>query len=160
MVVKTARCYTPVFICKVIFDYTSCRAVPSIRRKNEYFRDGRRADRPCLEHRGIGAIIGTACSGSGGVIDEIAIYRILGIAFLVGLPVALIYSILPARNVIRRRIRWTAIAFIGIGTCFGGFAASWPGPNSITSVMMLGGLVMFLSAAFFFGRSFLPKKSN
>ena len=113
-----------------------------------------------LEPGRIGGIIGTECSGSRSVIDEIAIYRIVGITFLVGLPVALIYIILPARNVIRQRIRWIAIAFIGIGTCFVGLVASWPGPNSITGVMMLGGLVMFLGAAFFFVRSFLSKKSN
>ena len=94
------------------------------------------------------------------MIDEIAIYRIVGVVFLVGLPVALIFIILPARTVRRRRIRWVAIAFIGIGSCFVGLAASWPGPNSITGAMMLGGLVMFLGAAFFFVRSFLSKKAN
>ncbi len=94
------------------------------------------------------------------MIDEIAIYRIVLLTFLVGLPFALIYIILPARNVMRLRIRWIAIAFIGIGTCFVGWAASWPGPNAITGVMMLGGLVMFVCAGFFFVRSFLPKKSS
>jgi hypothetical protein len=108
----------------------------------------------------IGGIIGTECCGSGGVIDEILLYRITEVIFLVGLPVALIYIILPARNAIRQRIRWIAIAFIGIGTCFIGLLASWPGPNSITGTMMLGGLVMFLCAAFFFVRSFLSKKSS
>jgi hypothetical protein len=94
------------------------------------------------------------------VIDEIAIYRIIEIIFLVGLPVALFCIILPARNAIRQRIRWIAIGFIGIGTCFVGLLASWPGPNSITGAMILGGLVMFLGAAFFFVRSLLPKKSS
>lgn len=94
------------------------------------------------------------------MIDEIAIYRIVLLTLLVGLPVALIYIILPARNVMRLRIRWIAIAFIGIGTCFVGWAASWPGPNGITGVMMLGGLVMFVCAGFLFVRSFLPKKSS
>lgn len=93
-----------------------------------------------LEPGRIGGIIGTECSGSDGVIDEIAIYRIVGVTFLIGLPAALIYIILAARNVIRQLIRWIAIAFIGIGTCFVGLVPSWPGPHSIRGVMMLGGV--------------------
>ena len=94
------------------------------------------------------------------MIDEVEIYRIVAATFLGGLPVALMYIVLPARTVMRQRVRWIAIGFIGIGTCFIGLVLSWPGPNSVTGVMMLGGLVMFLGSAFFFVRSFLPKKSN
>jgi hypothetical protein len=99
--------------------------------------------------------------GNSKVIDEIEMYRIAGVTFLAGLPVAILLTILPARTQLRKRIRLAAAAFIGIGTCFMGFALSWPGPNSITDIMMLGGLVVFLASAFFFTRSFLaPGKLN
>jgi hypothetical protein len=94
------------------------------------------------------------------MIDEIMIYRVVGYVFLAGLPVALIYIILPARTQARKRIRWGAAAFVGFGICFVGLAASWPGPNSITTVMILGGLFTFLVSAcglvrscFFSGKS-------
>jgi hypothetical protein len=44
-----------------------------------------------LEPGRIDGIIGTECSGGGAVIDEIAIYRIIEIIFLVGLPVAFLH---------------------------------------------------------------------
>jgi len=84
--------------------------------------------------------------------DEVMIYRVVG--------VALIYVILPARTAVRKRIRWGAAAFIGFGVCFVGWAASWPGPDSITAVMILVGLLTFLvsvcglaRACFFSGKS-------
>jgi F0F1-type ATP synthase assembly protein I len=78
------------------------------------------------------------------MIDEIRIYRAVSIAFLAGLPIALVYIILPARTPVRKRIRWGAGAFVGFGICFVGWASSWPGPNSITLVMIFGGLFTFL----------------
>ena len=94
------------------------------------------------------------------MIDEVRIYHIVGVGFLAGLPVALIYIVLPARTVLRKRFRWIAGAFIGFGTCFMRWASSWPGPNSITLVMMFGGLILFLASGFFFVRSFSrPRKS-
>ena len=95
------------------------------------------------------------------MIDEIMIYRIIGVAFLAGLPVAFIYIVLPARTPVRRRIRWGSAAFVGFGVCFVGWVASWPGPNSITLVMMLGGLLTFLVSACCFVRScFSSRKSS
>jgi hypothetical protein len=94
------------------------------------------------------------------MIDEIMVYRIVVIAFLVGLPIALFYIILPARTLVRKRIRWGAAAFIGFGACFVGLVASWPGLSSFTTVIILGGLLTFLAAAccllrscFFSGKS-------
>jgi hypothetical protein len=85
---------------------------------------------------------------------EILIYRIAGRAFLICLPVALALIILPARSELRKRLRWSALAFIGLGTIFIGWAASWPGPNAVTSVMMFGGLVAFGTGSFCLTRSF------
>ena len=84
------------------------------------------------------------------MINEVVIYRIGGIIFLAGLPVALIFAALPARTMMRRRLRLIAMMFIGGGICFVGFAASWPGPNSVTITMMLGGLLTFITAALCF----------
>jgi len=75
---------------------------------------------------------------------EILIYRVVGIGFLICLPVALTFVVLPARTLLRKRLRWSAVAFIGLGSLFVGWAASWPGPNTITSVMMFGGLIAFV----------------
>lgn len=85
---------------------------------------------------------------------EILVYRILGLAFLICLPVALAFIILPARSLLRKRIRWGAVAFIGLGFLFVGMAASWPGPNTITLLMMLGGLVALATGSFCLTRSF------
>jgi hypothetical protein len=98
---------------------------------------------------------------SSAVINEVVIYKIGGIIFLAGLPVALIFAVLPARTMMRKRVRSIAMMFIGGGICFVGFVASWPGPNSVTIAMMLGGLLTFITAAFCFARSyFSPKTSN
>ena len=86
--------------------------------------------------------------------SEILIYRIIGFAFLICLPVALVFVILPARSQIRKRLRWGAVAFIGLGILFVGWAASWPGPNTITLAMMFGGLVAFATGSFCLTRSF------
>jgi uncharacterized membrane-anchored protein len=94
------------------------------------------------------------------VIDEVEVYRIVGTGFLVALPVALTCMILPARTPVRKRVRWSAVAFISLGTAFVGWVASWPGPNSLTSIMMLGGLAGFLSAVYFLARSFTQTKAN
>jgi len=85
---------------------------------------------------------------------EIVIYRIAGLAFLICLPVALAFVILPARSQRKKLIRWGALAFIGLGSMFVGWAASWPGPNAITSLMMFGGLVAFGTGSFCLTRSF------
>jgi hypothetical protein len=74
-----------------------------------------------------------------GLDTEILVYRVVGLAFLVCLPVALCFIILPARE-LRKRILWSAVAFVGVGSFFIGLVASWPGPNTITSLMMMGGL--------------------
>jgi len=89
------------------------------------------------------------------VIDEVKMYRAVAVAFLVSLPVAFTLMALPAKTLKRQRFRWIAIGYIGIGTCFIGFSASWPGPNSVTTAMMLGGLVTFVGSAYFLVRSFL-----
>lgn len=85
---------------------------------------------------------------------EILVYRFLGLAFLVCLPVALATIILPARSLLRKRFRWGAVAFTGIGFLFVGFVASWPGPNTATLLMMIGGLVAFGLGSFYLTRSF------
>jgi multisubunit Na+/H+ antiporter MnhB subunit len=85
---------------------------------------------------------------------EILIYRIVGIAFLIGLPVALAFIILPARSLLRRRLRWGAVVFIGLGCMFVGLVASWPGPNTVTAVMIWGGLIAFGTGSFCLARSF------
>jgi hypothetical protein len=85
---------------------------------------------------------------------EILIYRIVGLAFLICLPFALAFIILPARSLLRMRIRWGAVAFIGLGSMFVGLVASWPGPNTVTALMMYGGLVLFATGSFCFTRSF------
>ncbi len=69
---------------------------------------------------------------------EILIYRIVGLAFLISLPVALAFIILPTRSLLRKRLRWSAVAFIGLGCMFIGFVGSWPGPNTVTAVMIFG----------------------
>ena len=84
---------------------------------------------------------------------EITIYRVAAIAFAIFLPVALLFTFLPARNVLRKRLRWGAVAFIGLGTAFVGLAASWPGPNSITLVMIFGGFIAFAVGTFSLTRS-------
>lgn len=85
---------------------------------------------------------------------EILIYRIAGLTFLICLPAALTFVILPARSQLRRRLRWGAVAFIGLGILFVGWAASWPGPNTITLAMMFSGLVAFATGSFCLTRSF------
>ena len=86
--------------------------------------------------------------------SEIVVYRILGLAFLICLPVALAFIILPARSPLRKRFRWGAVAFVGLGFLFVGWAASWPGPNTVTLLMMFGGLAAFAAGSFFLMRSF------
>ncbi len=85
---------------------------------------------------------------------ETLIYRVLGLAFLVCLPVALAFIILPARSLLRKRFRWGAVAFTGLGFLFVGLVASWPGPNTATLLMMIGGLVAFGMGSFYLTRSF------
>jgi hypothetical protein len=95
------------------------------------------------------------------MIDEAALYRIVGSTFLASLPAPAVYLLLPARTIVRKRIRWIAAAYIGIGTCFVGLVLSWPGPNLITDIMMLGGLTTFFASSCCFLRSLLvPRKSN
>jgi multisubunit Na+/H+ antiporter MnhB subunit len=85
---------------------------------------------------------------------EIFVYRVVGLTLLVCLPVALAFIVLPARTTLRKRIRWGAVAFVGLGCLFVGLAASWPGPNTITSAMMLGGLIALAAGSFCLTRSF------
>jgi len=85
---------------------------------------------------------------------EILIYRIVALAFVICLPVAVIFIIRPTRTLLRKRLRWGAVAFIGLGSLFVGWSASWPGPNTITLVMMFGGLIAFATGAFCLSRSF------
>jgi hypothetical protein len=84
---------------------------------------------------------------------EILVYRILGLAFLICPPVALAFIVFPARSLLRKRIRWGAVAFIGLGFLFVGLVASWPGPNTITLLMMFGGLAAFATGSFCLTRS-------
>ena len=85
---------------------------------------------------------------------EILVYRAFGLAFLICLPAALALIILPARSLLRKRIRWGAVAFTGLGVLFVGLVASWPGPNTTTLLMMSGGLVAFATGSFCLTRSF------
>jgi hypothetical protein len=106
-------------------------------------------------------MLGLEAARSSTVVYEVVIFKIGGIIFLAGFPVALIFVVLPARTMMKRRVRSIAMMFIGGGICFIGFAASWPGPNSITIAMMLGGLLTLITAAFCFARSyFSPRTSN
>ena len=91
------------------------------------------------------------------MIDEVALYRIGATAFLASLPVGLILVVLPAKSPTRQRVRLLSIGFIGIGLCFLGFSASWPAPNTVTIVIMLGGVFMFLGSMCLLGRSLLHK---
>jgi len=95
------------------------------------------------------------------MMDEITIYRIVGVGFLVGLPIALYYVFRSARTAAKKRARWISVAFIGFGTFFVGAASSWPGPNLLTDVMMAAGLIALLVSACFLVRSccFDPRKS-
>jgi hypothetical protein len=86
--------------------------------------------------------------------SEIVIYRGLGLAFLISLPIALAFIILPARNLLRKRVRWGAVALVGLGFLFVGWAASWPGPNMVTLLMMVSGLAAFTAGSFCLTRSF------
>src|SRR4051812_36383467 len=61
--------------------------------------------------------------------------------------------IVGAGTLKRKRIRYIAIAVIGFDIMVYGWGASWPVPNYATSAMMLGGLVAFLAATFWFFRS-------
>ena len=85
---------------------------------------------------------------------EILVDRVLGLAFLVCLPVALAFIVLPARTLPRKRVRWGFVAFIGLGFMFVGLVSSWPGPNTVTLLMMFGGLVAFATGLFCLTRSF------
>ena len=89
---------------------------------------------------------------------EILLYRIVALAFVICLPVALIFAILPTRTLLRKRLLWGAVAFIGLGTLFVGWAASWPGPNTITLVMMFGGFIAFAAGVILISRSFYPSR--
>jgi hypothetical protein len=44
---------------------------------------------------------------------EILVYRVPGLVFLVGLPVALVFIVLPVRT---KRIRWGSVAFMGLAS--------------------------------------------
>jgi hypothetical protein len=85
---------------------------------------------------------------------EILVYRLLGLAFLICLPVALALIILPARTLLRKRIRWGSIGFVGLGCLFVGWASSWPGPNTITLLIMSCGLIALAVGSFGLARSF------
>lgn len=91
---------------------------------------------------------------------EVLVYRIVGLAFLICLPVALAFVVFPARSLLRKRVRWGSVAFIGLGFLFVGWAASWPGPNTITLLMMFGGLVAFATGGFCLTRSFCRSGQN
>jgi hypothetical protein len=82
------------------------------------------------------------------------VYRVLGLVFLMCLPVALALAILPAKGLLRKRIRSGAVGFIGLGCLFVGWVSSWPGPNTITLLMMFGGLIAFVAGSFSLVRSF------
>jgi hypothetical protein len=84
---------------------------------------------------------------------EILIYRVLGLGFLICLPIALVLIILPVRTLLRKRLRWGSVGFIGLGCLFVGWASSWPGPNTITLMMMSGGLLALAVASFCLARS-------
>ena len=79
--------------------------------------------------------------------SEVFIYRAVGLAFLICLPVALAAIVLPARSLLRKRLRWGALAFVGFGCLLVGFVASWPAPKTITAVLMLGGLLAFATGS-------------
>ena len=89
---------------------------------------------------------------------EIFISRIAALAFVICLPVALLFIILPTRTLVRQRLRWGAVAFVGLGSLFVGWASSWPGPNTITAVMMFGGLITFATGSFCLTRSLCSKR--
>ena len=84
---------------------------------------------------------------------EILIYRLLGLGVLVCLPIALVLIIAPANTLLRRRLRWASTGFVGLGCLFVGWASSWPGPSTITLMMMSGGLVALALGAFRLARS-------
>jgi hypothetical protein len=74
--------------------------------------------------------------------------------FLICAPVAVVFTILPARSLLRKRIRWGAVAFFGLGLLFLGLLASWPGPNTTTLPMMSVGLIALAAGSFCLTRSF------
>ena len=86
--------------------------------------------------------------------SEIVVYRVLVLAFLICLPAALAFIFLPAHSLLRKRLRWGAVAFVGLGCLFVGWVASWPGPNTVTLLMMFGGLAVFAAGSFCLTRSF------
>jgi hypothetical protein len=85
---------------------------------------------------------------------EVFVYRVAGLAFLICVPIALAAIVLPAGSLLKKRLRWGALAFVGLGCLFVGLVASWPGPNTITCVLMLGGLLAFATGSFCLTRSF------
>jgi hypothetical protein len=98
------------------------------------------------------------------VVHEVTLYRIIVVVFLATLLVtvflvilALFLVILPAKSLLRRRIRSLSIGFIGVVLCFLGFTASWPVPSALTTVVMLGGVLMILGSVSLLGRSVLYK---
>ena len=92
------------------------------------------------------------------MINEIAVYRVIGIGFMIALPVALLYIIRPARTLRRQRVRWSAVGFVGIGVCFIGLVLSWPGPTVLTSAMMLGWTGNLLSSFLLLYTLFIREK--
>jgi hypothetical protein len=46
------------------------------------------------------------------------VYRVLGLVFLICLPVALALVIFPTKSLLRKRIRSGAVGFIGLGCLF------------------------------------------
>ena len=86
--------------------------------------------------------------------SEIVVYRALGLAFLISLPVTLALIILPARSLLKKRVRWGAVAFVGLGFLFVGWAASWPGPSTVTLLIMGTGLAAFATGSFCLTRLF------
>jgi hypothetical protein len=55
---------------------------------------------------------------------EIFVYGIVERMFLICAPVAVVLMILPARSLLRKRFRWGAVAFFGLGLLFLGLLVS------------------------------------
>ena len=85
---------------------------------------------------------------------KLIFYRSVEWLFLICLPIAVAFVILPAQNLLRKRVRWGAIGFIGLGCLLVGWVASLTDRNTLLMLVMCGGLVALGTSSFRLAQSF------
>jgi len=73
---------------------------------------------------------------------DILIFRIVSFTLVICLTVALALFIIPTSSPLKRRLRWSAVTLAGVMSLFLGWAGSWPGPNTVTAIMIWSGLFL------------------